>query len=65
LDQAVEETDDAINVLRGGGLHPAAVGHLQTARDIVLEARVRYATGLVDQAVQAQERARAEIVEPS
>ena len=65
LARAIDETDDAIAVLRGGGLHPLAVGHLETARDLIRRAQPSYAAGLVDQAVQAQERARDEVVGPS
>ena len=63
LDRAIEETGDAIVVLSGGGLHPVAVGHLQTSRGLIERARARYAADFIDQAVQAQERARAEVVE--
>jgi mono/diheme cytochrome c family protein len=64
LARALEETEDARDVLRGGSLHPAAVGHLETARDVIRQALARYASDLIDLAVQAQERARNEIAEP-
>lgn len=38
LERALSETDDAIMVLRGGGLHPVAVQHLNLARDRILNA---------------------------
>jgi mono/diheme cytochrome c family protein len=63
LSRAVEETEDAITVLRGGGLHPAAAGHLETSRDLIERALGRYADNDVDNAIQAQERARGELVE--
>jgi mono/diheme cytochrome c family protein len=63
LRRAVEETEDAITVLRGGGLHPAAAGHLETSRDLIERALGRYADNDVDNAIQAQERARGELVE--
>ena len=63
LRRAVEETGDAIMVLRGGGLHPAAAGHLETSRGLIEQARGRYATDVIDQAIEAQERARNEMVE--
>jgi copper homeostasis protein CutC len=62
LARAIEEAGDAIAVLRGGGLHPGAVTHLETSRDFIQQARTRYAAGLVDQALEAQERARRELV---
>ena len=63
--RAIEETGDAIMVLRGGGLHPAAAGHLETSRDLIERALGRYAAGVVDDAIEAQERARDALVEPS
>jgi mono/diheme cytochrome c family protein len=62
LARAIEEVGDAIAVLRSGGLHPGAVAHLETSRDFIQQARTRYAAGLVDQALEAQERARRELV---
>ncbi len=64
LTRALAETDDAIMVLRGGGLHPAAVAHLASSRNLVQQAQGRHASDLVDQAIEAQERARDELVEP-
>jgi hypothetical protein len=64
LGRAIEETGDAITVLRGGGLHPAAVAHLEASHGFIQQARARYRANLVDQAIQAQERARDELVAP-
>ena len=38
LERAVDEIDDAVAVLEGGGLHPDAVAHLREARHIASEA---------------------------
>ena len=38
LGRAIQETDDAIQVLAGGGLHPVAVAHLREARRLTEEA---------------------------
>jgi mono/diheme cytochrome c family protein len=60
---AIEETDDAILVLHGGGLHPAAVAHLRASRDAIVRANGRHAHDDIMEAVRAQELARAELVE--
>lgn len=65
LERGIHETEDAIMVLRGGGLHPAAVGHLEASRELIERALQRYRAGAVDDAVEAQERARNELVESS
>jgi mono/diheme cytochrome c family protein len=60
---AVEETDDAIMVLAGGGLHPQAVAHLRDARSAIDRAAGRGAPrGVIRGAVEALERARGELV---
>jgi hypothetical protein len=41
--RAVNDIDDAIGVLAGGGLHPEAVGRLQKARELTVEA-ARFST---------------------
>jgi hypothetical protein len=41
--RAVNDIDDAIGVLAGGGLHPEAVGRLQRARELTVEA-ARFST---------------------
>ena len=41
--RAVNDIDDAIGVLSGGGLHPEAVGRLQKAREFTVEA-ARFST---------------------
>lgn len=62
LARALEETEDAMMVLRGGGLHPTAVAHLEAALDLVEQARTRYRGAPVRQAIEALERARDEVV---
>ncbi len=62
---AIAETDDSITVLAGGGLHPDAVAHLREARRLTERAAdsLFRRNGLVRDAIAAQERARAELVE--
>lgn len=62
---AVEETNDAIAVLTGGGLHPQAVAYLREARRLVERAGGTYRERLIGDAIEALRRARAELVEPS
>ena len=58
LERAAQETDDAIRVLSGGGLHPRALGYLKAAR--------KYAgKNKAQKAIQELEKARGEIVETS
>jgi len=52
---AGEETDDAILVLAGAGLHPEAVAHLRQARDLINRSAIERAT-------QALTDARAQLV---
>lgn len=68
LTRAFHEIEDAIDVLRGGGLHPAAVGLLENARSAADKARnsrglarSRYAQDVVSNL----ERARSELVKAS
>lgn len=62
---AIEETDDAILVLRAGGLHPAAVSHLEASREAIVRANGRHGHDDIIEAIRAQERARDELVESS
>ncbi len=62
---AVEETDDAIFVLVGGGLHPEAVAHMRASKALIEQAAGRYRARVVQDAIAAQERARVELVDPS
>ena len=39
LDRAIHDTEDAIQVLAGGGLHPAAAARLRVALDLIRQAR--------------------------
>ncbi len=62
---AIEETDDSIRVLAGGGLRPQAIAHLQAAKRLTERAASSlFSRGrLTGEAIREQERARAEIVE--
>ena len=60
---AIEETDDAIMVLAGGGLHAEAVVILREARALTQRAGDRYSPGLTQEALDALARARAELIE--
>lgn len=64
LELSIEETDDGIRVLAGGGLQPQAVTHLQAARRLSERAALSFfgRGRLVREAIREQERARAEIV---
>jgi len=64
LDRAKHETDDAITVLAGGGLHPEAAGELREAKRLIERARdsLLNRRGLTRNARQAQGRARALLI---
>lgn len=65
LQRAVDETDDSIMVLSGGGLHPVAVAHLRESRRAILHAisDVTSSQTLIEQAINEQNAAHADIVE--
>ena len=65
LKRAVSETGDSISVLTCGGLHPEAVAHLVEARRLAERAAgsLFNRRGLTRQAIQAQEQARAQMIE--
>ena len=67
LRRAVFETEDAIDVLRSAGLHPAAVAHLVEAKRLVRKAaRSHFFTGeRVREAIAELEKARVQLVEAS
>ncbi|MDA1326659.1 MAG: hypothetical protein O3C34_18205 [Proteobacteria bacterium] len=67
LKRAVFETADAIEVLHGGALHPAAMVHLQEAKRLTRKAARSFffKRKLVREAIAALVKARAEIVEAS
>jgi len=67
LKRAVFETEDAIEVLRGGALHPAAMVHLQEAKRLSRKAARSFffKRKLVREAIAALVKARAEIIEAS
>ena len=62
---AVRETDDSIRVLKGGGLHPEAVAHLQEGRRLADKAArsLFFGRRYSEQAIQDQKRARAFLVD--
>ena len=67
LGRALNETDDSIQVLVAGGLHPQAVAHLRRARAFTEDAIHVGGAALVKQAQEAvreQQAARADMVEP-
>lgn len=63
--RAIQETDDSIMVLAGGGLHPAAVAHLKESRRLMKKAIKKHSssTGLLKEAISEQKMARTEIIE--
>jgi hypothetical protein len=66
LNRAQDEIDDAIMVLRGGGLHPEAAARLQEARRLMGEAsRRRRPADLARQAITELDAARGLIIETS
>ena len=67
LRRAMFETEDAIDVLRSAGLHPAAVAHLVEAKRLVRKAaRSRFFTRKrVREAIAELEKARVQLVEAS
>jgi hypothetical protein len=58
------ETEDAIDALAGGGLHPEAVGHLRQARRLIDKAgrSFFFRTRLTREAIEEQQRARGQLV---
>ena len=67
LRRAVFETQDAIDVLRGAGLHPGAVTHLVEAKRLARKAARSYffTRKLAREAINELEKARAELIEAS
>ena len=67
LARALNETDDSIQVLVAGGLHPQAVAHLRKAREFTEDAIRVGGAALVmhaQEAIREQQAARADMVEP-
>ena len=65
LKLALIESQDAIEVLESGGLHPKAVQLLITSQDFMVKRRhlfFFYDRGLIERAVEFQKKARAELV---
>ena len=67
LDLAARETEDSIMVLSAGGLHPEAVQHLKEALRLTRKAKrsIFSKSHLARQAIELQQKARAELVETS
>ena len=67
LDLALAENRDSSMVLKGGGLHPEAVKFLKESKTLIKKAkRSLFSRGrLAREAIQKQEAARNELVEPS
>jgi hypothetical protein len=67
LDLALAETKDSSTVLKGGGLHPEAVRLLRESKKLIKKARRSlFSRGRhAREAIEKQEAARNEIVEPS
>ena len=67
LARAGHETEDALQVLAGGGLHPAAVASLQSAFAQLRQAQAQHKAGKrrqdIDAAIGALEQARAELID--
>ena len=66
LERAIQETNDSIEVLTGGGLHPIAVAHLREALRLTKEASEKRSRSgrLAQEAILEQQRARDQLVEP-
>jgi mono/diheme cytochrome c family protein len=64
LTRARAETDDAIRVLTGGGLHPQAVLPLQTALRLIDRSITAYTSDSIQEAIRSLERAREDLVAP-
>jgi mono/diheme cytochrome c family protein len=67
LERAIDETEDSIQVLSCGGLHPDAVFHLQKARDLTEKAkrRVFFKKRYTEEAIEEQGKTRDELVASS
>jgi hypothetical protein len=65
IDRSLNETQDSIRVLEGGGLHPQAVAHLREAQAFAIRAARSFffRDRLTRQAIEEQNKARAQLVE--
>jgi len=65
LGRALNQTNDGIGVLVGGGLHPQAVAHLRKAGKLTRQAaRSWFSRGrLTEEAIREQQKARAQMIE--
>jgi hypothetical protein len=64
LRRARSETEDAIQVLVGGGLHPRAVSPLQRAVQLIDQALSRYSSDVIQEAIRSLGSARDELTGP-
>ena len=67
LSQAAAETEDAVQVLSGGGLHPGAVANLRDARRHIRNAGKSFfsETRLIREALNSLKKARADLIQDS
>jgi hypothetical protein len=67
LDRALSETEDSLQVLEGGGLHPEAVARLHEAKRLTKKAQrsIFFRRTLTREAIEEQQRARKFLVETS
>ena len=69
LPRAVDEINDAVMVLKGGGLHPAAVRHLETADQLMRQATEGHGfskrQSLVERAMAELKAARSDLIDAS
>ncbi|MGH8769077.1 MAG: hypothetical protein ACREVT_12980 [Burkholderiales bacterium] len=65
IKRSLDETQDSIRVLEGGGLHPEALAHLREAQALANKAArsIFSRDRLTKQAIEEQNKARAELVE--
>jgi hypothetical protein len=67
ITRSLNETQDSIRVLEGGGLHPEAVAHLREAQTFAKKAArsLFFRDRLTKQAIEEQNKARVQLVESS
>ena len=67
VELALAETEDAMAALAGGGLHPQAARHLTEAKRLTGKAARKFffRGHLLRQAIEEQQKARAELAEAS
>jgi copper homeostasis protein CutC len=67
ITRSLNETQDSIRVLEGGGLHPEAVAHLREAQTFAKKAArsLLFRDRLTKQAIEELDKARVQLVESS